>query len=433
MRIAMIGLKALPPKYGGFETAADEIGRRLVESGHHVTVYNRSGQSSHPGKDYKGIELVTLPTLRSKHLSSIVHSFLCSLHCLSKNVDLVHYFITGNTLFAPIPRLFGKKIVCSVDGADWQRKKWGWFARSYLRLSERLAAWFCHGLIADSIDVARYYKEKYTANTVFIPYGMREDCSEGTEYLERYGVFDKQYVLFVGRLVPENNVHLLVAAFSHVKTNKKLIIVGDDPWGKKYIHSLKSTRDDRIIYTGGIYGDGYEQLQKGAYLFVLPDEVGGTHPSLVEAMGFGNCVLVNDTPSNLEVVGDAGFSYRGSEGAEDLRRQLQFLIDNPQIVEEYKVKAKRHALAHYRWDRVVQAHVELYHRVLARITPDRKTAADDKLRKQPGCAPLHQQGGHEEANEAVYERADSAIADTGREGESYGDPQGAGDQRADVL
>lgn len=366
MRIAMIGLKALPPRYGGFETAADEVGRRLIKLGHEVIVYNRTGLSSYPGKTYEGIKLVTLPTIKSKNLSSIVHSLLCSIHCLSEDVDVVHYFITGTTLFAPIPRLFGKKIVCSVDGTDWQRRKWGTFARWYLRFSEYLAVWFCHELIADSQEVVRYYNEEYHADTLFIPYGTRESSSLGIEVLERFALKDREYILFVGRLVPENNVHQLISAFEGIHTDKKLVIVGDDPWGKEYVASLKSTKDLRVIFTGGIYGGGYEQLQKRAYLFVLPDEVGGTHPSLVEAMGFGNCVLVNDTPSNLEVIEGAGFNYRGSEGSVDLRKQLQMLVDKPNLVEEYRAKAKTRALAHYRWDDIVLRHEKLYRDLVAK-------------------------------------------------------------------
>jgi len=364
MRIAMIGLKALPPRYGGFETAADEISRRLIELGHEVIVYNRSGESDYESANYHGVTLVTLPTIRSKNLSAITHAFLCTVHVLFRRVDIVHYFITGTTLFAPLVRLMGMKAVCSVDGTDWQRKKWGRFARWYLRLSEQLAVWFCNALIGDSPDVVRYYAQKFGAAITLSTYGIRERKPVAKRYLTRFGLVEREYVLFVGRLVPENNVHLLVAAYEGVRTNKKLVIVGDDPWGKKYVGSVKGTRDPRIIFTGGIYGDGYEELQQQAYMFVLPDEVGGTHPSLVEAMGFGNCVLVNDTESNLDVIGDCGFSYRGSEGCRDFRKQLQFLIDNPSLVQEYRGRALRRACATYNWETVVRQHQDLYSRLL---------------------------------------------------------------------
>jgi glycosyltransferase involved in cell wall biosynthesis len=197
-----------------------------------------------------------------------------------------------------------------------------------------------------------------------ITYGIRESRSHGSNLLRQLGLEDREYVLFVGRLVPENNVHHLIRAYERVNTPKKLVIVGDDPWEKDYVRALKATRDPRIVFTGGIYGDGYAQLQQGAYLFVLPDEVGGTHPALVEAMGFGNCALVNDTPSNLEVIQEAGVSYAGREGEADLRNKLQILLDDPQIVNVYRVRAKERASEHYRWEDVVKKHVRLYERLL---------------------------------------------------------------------
>jgi glycosyltransferase involved in cell wall biosynthesis len=364
LRIAMIGIKAIPARSGGFETAVDEISRGLVKLGHEVVVYNRPGMSDYLSSEYEGVQLVTLPTVKSKNLSTIVHSFLATIHLIFHRVDVVHYFIAGTTLFAPIPRLLGMKVVCSVDGTDWQRTKWGKFARWYLRFSERLAVLFCHGLVSDSREVERYYRDVYGASSSLITYGIREPADDGVEWLDRFSLKSREYVLFVGRLVPENNIHHLIRAFEQTRTNKKLVIVGHDPWEKDYVSSLKSTHDPRIIFTGGVYGTGYVQLQRNSYLFVLPDEVGGTHPALVEAMGFGNCVLVNDTPSNLEVISDAGFSYRGCEAAQDLRRQLQTLLDNPHLVDEFRLKAESRARANYSWKRVVQDHVRLYTHVL---------------------------------------------------------------------
>jgi lipopolysaccharide/colanic/teichoic acid biosynthesis glycosyltransferase/glycosyltransferase involved in cell wall biosynthesis len=364
LRIGIIGIKAIPARFGGFETAVDEISRGMVRLGHEVVVYNRSGMSWHSGTDYDGVRLVSLPTLRSKNLSTIMHALLATVHVTFNRVDVVHYFTTGTTLFAPVPRLFGMKVVCSVDGTDWQRGKWGRFARWYLRASERLAARFCDGLIADSQAVRRYYLETHRANSFLVTYGMRESKCEGIEWLDRFGLKSREYVLFVGRLVPENNIHHLISAFERTKTDKKLVIVGDDPWEKKYVGLLKATKDPRVVFTGGVYGDGYEQLQRNAYLFALPDEVGGTHPALVEAMGFGNCVLVNDTESNLEVIGHAGFSYRGADADIDLQRQLQFLLDSPELVEKYRAAAQERARSNYSWKKVTREHAAVYRRVL---------------------------------------------------------------------
>ena len=340
MRVAMIGIKAIPARFGGFETAVDEISRGLVRLGYNVRVYNRSGMSPISDSSYEGVDLVTLPTVKSKNLSTIVHVFLSTCHVLTHRVDVVHYFTTGATLFAPLLRLLGIKVVCSVDGTDWQRAKWGRFARWYLRFSEKWATLFCHNLISDSTEVQNYYLQNFGAPSSCIVYGMRSHTSRQRDVLVRFGLSERDYVLFVGRLVPENNVHLLIRAFEGTVGERKLVIVGDDPWEKEYISSLKSTRDARVVFTGGVYGEGYAQLQQNAYLFVLPDEVGGTHPALVEAMGYGNCVLVNDTPSNQEVIGDSGMAYRGADGEADLQRKMQHLLDAPDLVEEYRVRAR---------------------------------------------------------------------------------------------
>src|ERR1700730_8671019 len=265
LKIAMIGIKAIPAQFGGFETAVDHISRGLVGLGHDVVVYNRAGMSKHPTKYYEGVQLVTLPTLKSKNLSTIVHALLATIHVVFHRADVVHYFTTGTTVFAPIPRLFGMKVICSVDGTDWQRGKWGRFARWYLRVSEQLASWFCDGLVSDSQAVLGYYRETYDADSFLVTYGMRESRCEGQEWLERFGCMSREYVLFVGRLVPETNIQHLINAFEHIKTRKKLVIVGDEPWEKEYVRLLKSAQDPRVVFTGGVYGDGYEQVETNAY------------------------------------------------------------------------------------------------------------------------------------------------------------------------
>jgi glycosyltransferase involved in cell wall biosynthesis len=364
MRIAIIGIKAIPARFGGFETAVDELSRGLVKLGHRIRVYNRSAMATHAGAFYEGVELVNLPTLKSKNLSTIVHAFMCTVHVLFHRVDVVHYFTTGVTVFAPLPRLFGMKVVCSVDGTDWQRSKWGRCARWYLRLSEKLAVMWSNELISDSQDVVRYYQENYGAGSSCIVYGTCERRTQQHDMLHRFQLKERGYILFVGRLVPENNIHHLIKAFEGISTGQKLVIVGDDPWEKEYVRSLKASPDARVVFAGAVYGDSYAQLQQNAYIFVLPDEVGGTHPALVEAMGYGNCVLVNDTPSNLEVIADAGFHYRGAAGDVDLQRQIQKLLAAPDLVATYRTRARDRAQTHYRWEDVVQQHEKVYLRLM---------------------------------------------------------------------
>jgi glycosyltransferase involved in cell wall biosynthesis len=366
MKIAAIGIKGIPACFGGFETVVEELSTGLVERGHQVTVYNRTNNISFKEKYYKGIKLVRLPTLHSKNFSTIFHAFLSTLYVLFTDVDIVHFYTTGTTIFAPLPRLFGMKTVCSVDGFDWKRKKWGRLASLYIRLSEYFASKFTDVLIADAEVIKEYYLERYNTPSAMIRYGAKIEESRNPGWIKRFDLERERYILFVGRLVPENNIHYLIEAFEKVKTEKKLVIVGDDPWLNKYITSLKSTGDPRVIFTGGVYGDGYRELNCNAYLFVLPDEVGGTHPALIEAMAFGNCVLVNDTPANLEVIEDAGLSYRGKEGSRDLTAKLQYLVDNPDIVEGYREKAVRRIEESFQWDQIIEEHEKLYYRLLNR-------------------------------------------------------------------
>lgn len=370
MRIAMIGTRGIPATAGGFETAVDAIATRLVERGHEVIVYNRTPDNAYQGSEYRGVRIVRLPTLRSKHLGTIVHAFLSTLHMLFANVDVVHYYVAGAGVLSFIPRLFGKRTVCSVDGLDWNRKKWGRFASIYLKASERVVASLCDAVITDARVMADYYQQRYGRTTDMIAYGARLEPSEGGnggdggDYLQRFGLEPRKYLLFVGRLVPEKNVHSLIAAFNQLDTDMKLVIAGDDPFETEYVAKLKREANDRVVFTGFIYGAGYMALQSNAYVFVLPAEVGGTPPVLVEAMGCGNCVLVSNTSSHLEVIADAGFSFDLAQGADDLLRQLRWLLANPGVVAEYREKALAWVKRHYTWDAVVDAHEALYRRLL---------------------------------------------------------------------
>ncbi len=366
MRIAIMGIKGIPARFGGWETVVEELSTRLATKGYEVTVYNRSTNVGTSDKYYKGVRLIKLPTLRSKDLSTMVHTLLATIHVLFTNADVVHYYTCGVSPLTIFPRIAGKKTILSVDGLDWQRDKWSKFIRLYLKVSELFAVYFPDEIITDAKIVEKYYFDKYRKRSVCIAYGANIMKSSNPGWIKRFGLEKEGYILFVGRLTPENKVHDLISAFERVRTDLKLVIVGNDPWHKNYINSLKRTNDSRIMFPGAIYGEGYRELNCNAYLFVLPDAVGGTHPALIEAMALGNCVLVNDTPANLEVIGDAGLYYDGERGAEDLARQLQRLIDNPGLVKEYRKKAVQRVKRYYQWDQVVEEHEKIYNELLNR-------------------------------------------------------------------
>lgn len=360
----MVGTRGIPASYSGFETCVEELGSRLVKRGHEVTVYCRSHHITYQGDTYRGMQLVKLPSVRRKHLETIVHTFLSVVHAARHPFDVVLMFIVGNSPLAVIPRLVRQKVVLNVDGPDWERAKWGRWAKRYLRLAEYLATKIPHAIVTDSRAVENYYLTRYDAGSTCIAYGSDVEWTPPGEYLRRYDLLPKRYILFVGRLVPENCVHHLVEAFNGLRTDLKCVIVGDAPYAKEYIRHLRATGTRTVLFTGYLFGKGYRELASNAYCFVEPSEVGGTHPALVEAMAFGNCVVVNDTPPNLEVMGDAGLAYAGQKGAEDLRRQLQRLIDHPERVEGYRQRAQERARSCYSWDAVT----EQYERLLSEIT-----------------------------------------------------------------
>ncbi|MCS6846026.1 MAG: DUF1972 domain-containing protein [Caldilineales bacterium] len=367
MNIAMLGTRGVPASYSGFETCVEELGSRLVQRGHQVTVYCRSHHITYDQPTYKGMRLVKLPTVPNKYLDTIVHSFLSSLHALTQGYDICLYFIAGNSLVTWIPRLAGQRTVLNVDGLDWKREKWPPLAKRYIQFAERMSAVLPNAVVTDSRVVQRYYQEVYGIQSTYIAYGAERPRVPPGETLARFGLAPRRYVLFVGRLVPENCAHHLVEAWRSLDTDLRCVIVGDAPYAEAYKAELRRLAGDdpRIVFTGYVFGDGYHELSTSAYAFVETSGVGGTHPALVEAMAFGNCVVVHDTPENLETIGDAGLWYDGRVGAASLARVLRTLLDAPPLVEAYRRRAAERAARCFSWEAVTDAYEALFQRVLA--------------------------------------------------------------------
>ena len=360
MKIALLGTRGVPAAYGGFETLVENLGRRLAARGHEVTVYCRPHMVSGRFSTYRGMHLVYLPTVTTKHLDTIVHTLVCTLHmALRRRPDVAVYFIAGNSPLAALSRLLGIPSIINVDGLDSRRVKWNRYARRYLRWAERNAPRCANATITDSRSMQTLYREEYGAETHFIPYGSEMDGDDTGEHLRRYDLKPRQYILFVGRLVAENNAHVLVEAFEGLDTDLRLVVVGDAPYADEYQKALLATQDERVCFTGYLFGDGYRELTRNAAIFVAPTEVGSTHPVIVEAMAAGNCVVVNDCQPNVETIGDAGVSYPGREGAAGLRRVLAELLADPSRVERYRELASARARAEYSWDAVTDAYERL--------------------------------------------------------------------------
>ena len=359
MKLAIMGIRGIPANYGGFETFAEQLAPRLVERGHEVTVYGRSNTIEYDGEYYKGVRLVILPTIAHKYLDTVVHSFLCVLHALKERYDAILICNSANAYCAFIPRLVGTPVAINVDGLEWKRAKWNRLGRWFYLISERLATFTANEVVTDAREIEKYYLEKFNKRSTFIPYGTPVGKVETKDVLDKFGLQPKRYVLYVSRLEPENNAHLVVKAFEQVKTNLKCVIVGDAPYNGEYIQNLKKTKDPRIIFTGYVFGQGYRELQSNAYFYVQGTEVGGTHPALLEGMGHGNCVLANDVPEHREVLGDAGVYFSSKKNGE-LAEKMQHLLDRPHEVAKFGEKAVARIREFYTWEKVTEAYEALF-------------------------------------------------------------------------
>jgi glycosyltransferase involved in cell wall biosynthesis len=364
MRIAMLGGRGVPAHYSGSETCVEEVGARLVQRGHEVVVYCRQHNSQTGAHDYKGMRRVVLPSLNTKHLDTPSHTLFSLLHNFARRpVDVLHFHGVGNSIFLPWLKVMPGKTVITVDGPDWERPKWGRFARRVLKASARLAVGLADSIITDSMVSQQYYWEQFGKKTEYIPYGADITEAPTSDALAHYGLSRRCYILFVGRLVPDKGVHLLVEAFGGLHTDLNLVIVGDSPLFPEYVQRLKSTCDSRIKFLGFVFGEPYRQLCANAFAYVQPSLVEGTSPALLAAMGAGNCVVVNGIPENLETIGDAGLAFTRNDPA-DLRRILQMLIDFPGAVDVYRARARQRVMDVYNWDTIALQHERVYRSLL---------------------------------------------------------------------
>lgn len=363
MRIVILGTRGIPASYGGFETFAEHLSTRLVARGHEVTVYGRAHYVSPRELEYHGVRLKVLPTIRHKYFDTVVHSFLSAVHAVSSRFDAALICNAANAPFAPILRLTGTPVAINVDGLEHKRKKWGWLGRRYYLAAERLATILPNVMVTDAQVIQDYYLARYNAPSKMIAYGSEVERRPDRSAVRRWRAEPNRYVLYVSRLEPENNAHLVIEAFKKVRTAYRLLIVGDAPYAHDYITDLKARArgDKRIIFTGFVFGQDYRALQQNAYCYVHATEVGGTHPALLEAMGYGNCVLTLATPENIEVVGDAGIPYADEF---DLAEKLQRVLRDGSLVQSYRNRAQIRVQRYYDWDRVV----DQYERLFAEMT-----------------------------------------------------------------
>ena len=351
MRIAILGTRGVPARYGGFETFAEELGARLAARGHHVAVYGRSQWVLRGIRRHRGMDIKRLPAPRSKYLETVVHTLFAAFSVAPRRFDVVYVCNVANAPALLVLLAARKKVVLNVDGLEWQRAKWNLLGRTYYRFCAWLATRLPIHIVTDARVIQDFYRARYGRASDYFAYGtgLAPVADDGT--LARLGLEPGRYVLYVSRLEPENNGDLVVAAYAGVRTELPLALVGDAPYASEFIARLHvaAQRDPRIRLLGAHYGSEYQVLRSHAAAYVQATEVGGTHPALVEAMGFGNAIAANDVPEHREVLGDAGLYYSGVAG---LTSALQRLLDDHELAATMRARATARARELFDWDSI---------------------------------------------------------------------------------
>ncbi|MEW6606967.1 MAG: glycosyltransferase family 4 protein [bacterium] len=358
MKIAMIGQKSIPGIYGGIDKHVEELSIRIASKGHEVLVYNRPHYSSVKGQ-WHGITVKNIPSIPTKSLETITHTFLCSLDVLIQKVDIVHFHGIGQSVFSFIPGLFNKKTVVTLHGLGWQERKWGRISRGLLKVGEYTAPRFPHKTTVVSKLLKEYYKNKHNKEVIWIPNGVETSEPVIINKIKKYGLTKDGYILFVGRLTQDKGCHYLLEAFNQINGELTLVIAGDSSYTDVYTASLKKYQNEKVLFLGQVDKEILAELYSNAYLYVHPSEVEGMSLALLEAMSYGNCVLVSNIPENLEVINGYGYTF-GNKDSKDLQGMLRQLLENKKMVNAKKEGAKRHVLTNYSWDKIVNMYEELY-------------------------------------------------------------------------
>lgn len=369
LKIAMLGHKRIPSREGGVEIVVEELAARMVALGHEVTCYNRKGHHV-SGKEfddeklteYKGIKLKTVPTINLRGVAAMSSSVFAAIRAAFGKYDIVHFHAEGPCAMLWLPKLFGKRCIATIHGLDHQRAKWGRFASAYIMLGEKCAVKYADEIIVLSKNVQEYFMDTYGRKTKFIPNGVNyPDLRKAEVITKKFSLNKDEYILFLGRLVPEKGIKYLIQAFKEVKTNKKLVIAGGSSDTNEFEKELKelAKNDGRIIFTGFVQGKELEELYSNAYLYCLPSDLEGMPLSLLEAMSYDNCCLVSDIEECSSVIEDKGIVFKKSD-INDLKQKLQRACDDLQMVEKYKVEASNFICKKYNWDDVVDKTLELY-------------------------------------------------------------------------
>ena len=360
MRIALLGTRGIPARYGGFETLAEELSARLAARGHLVTVYTRRHLASPGLSVFRGAEIRVLPALRAKALETLSHTLLSCLAVSRHSCDVILLCNAANAPLIPLLHARGLPVALNVDGLERRRRKWGRIGRAYYRACERLSARWADGLITDAEVIRRYYRRAWRRDSTMIPYGGDLPRPDTHETLARLGLRQGDYILYVSRFEPENNPDRVIAAYREVPGDTPLVLLGAAPYAAELTARVRAlaARDGRVVLPGALYGAPYRELLFNAKAYVHATEVGGTHPALVEAMGAGRVVFFLDNPPNREVVGEGGIPFRFGTPT-SLGGALASFLADAGLFSPLGDAARARVGERYRWDDVAAAYERL--------------------------------------------------------------------------
>jgi glycosyltransferase involved in cell wall biosynthesis len=368
LKIAMIGTRGVPANYSGFEACVEEVGKRLVNSGHSVTVYCRKGFYRDKKDFYLGMKLVYFDALNIRSLETLSHTALSVLHTLRSDYDILMVFNSANSPLLILPRLLGKKIVINTDGLEWKRGKWGSLGKLYFRFAELLATKLATRIITDSPVLKDYYKKRYAVDSTFIAYGAELSKSTQPALLDKLGLKQGEYYLQITRFEPENNPLITLRGFQRLKTDKQLVLVGGVRYESSYSKALKHEAQRigaKVILPGYIFDKALlNELRCNCFAYIHGNEVGGTNPALLEAMASSTFVASMDVNFNRSTLGRGGMYFDKDINGESLSKVLSWAEDNPEKLSDFKSYGLARVREKFCWNKVAADYEQLFKELL---------------------------------------------------------------------
>jgi glycosyltransferase involved in cell wall biosynthesis len=361
LKVAIMGAKGYPYVYGGYDTLIRELGERLATRGVSVRVYNHRALFNEKPRYVNGIECIYTPAIEKKSLTQLTHSFFSMVHACFSDVDVIFVVNSGNGPFGLISRLFGKPTVINVDGLEWLRPKWKGAGSKYFLWASRMATKYYDQVINDSEEMRRVYLELFNADSKVIAYGANPRENAESKFIEKWGLTTESYFLIVGRLVPDNNADLIIDGFLKSTSNRKLVIVGDQPFEDEWANQLKKIQDPRILFTGYVKDpDELASFYIHSYAYFHGHEYGGTNPAMLKAMGYGCAILALDTPFNQEMLQNGKHGWYFDKKVKAVAEIVGKAEKNPSEMNELRKEARSGLTQKYNWDYVTEQYLEVF-------------------------------------------------------------------------